>query len=155
MLLHLISPFFQLLIRRKTPVLLLNVMPKRSSPHRPDGSLSNALFVHPSTSLYCCMAATRLLLSKRTDRESPYDQTSERSPSPGSSQRESVGSPHMALTSSVVIPMRGSAGAAGDFFGPGTSMVDFFGFATSVGDFFGSATSVGIPTIDSNWQGKF
>src|SRR5262249_59264906 len=30
MLLHLISPFFQLWIRRKTPVLVLNVMPKRS-----------------------------------------------------------------------------------------------------------------------------
>src|SRR5262249_20556099 len=30
MLLHLISPFFQLLIRRKTSVLLLNVMLKRS-----------------------------------------------------------------------------------------------------------------------------
>src|SRR5215510_7345291 len=42
MLLHLVSPFFQLLIRRKTPVLLLNVMPKRSGLHRPDGCLSNA-----------------------------------------------------------------------------------------------------------------
>src|SRR5215471_4662414 len=120
-------------------------MPKHGSPHRPDGSLSNALFVHPSTSLYCCMAATRLLRSKRTDREAPYDQISERSPSPGSSQCVSVGSPHMALTSSVVIPMRGSACAAGDFFGPGTS----------VGDFFVSATSVGIPPLDSNSHGKF
>src|SRR5262245_63872777 len=98
------------------------------------------------------MAATRLLRSKRTDREAPYDQTSERSPSPGSSQRVSVGSPHMALTSSVVIPMRGSAGAAGDFFGPGTSMVVFFGLATSLVDFFGSANSFGIPPSDSNWQ---
>src|SRR5215475_246770 len=155
MLLHLISPFFQLLIRRKTPVLLLNVMPKRSGLHRPDGCLSNALFVHPSTSLYCCMAATRLLRSKRTDREAPYDQISERSPSPGSSQRVSVGSPHMALTSSVVIPMRGSAGAAGGFLGPATSATDFFGPDASTGVFPEPWASVGIPPIDSNSHGKF
>src|SRR5207344_2087939 len=100
------------------------------------------------------MAATRLLRSKRTDREGPYDQISERSPSPGSSQCVSVGSPHMALTSSVVIPTRGSAGAAGDFFGPGASTGDFFAPTTSADDFFGSAASIGIPPIDSNWQGK-
>src|SRR5262245_58806123 len=101
------------------------------------------------------MAATRLLRSKRTDREAPYDQISERSPSPGSSQSVSFGSPHMALTSSVVIPMRGSESTAGDFFGPGASTGDFFAPTASVDDFFGSATSVGIPPIDSNWQGKF
>src|ERR1700682_844394 len=56
---------------------------------------------------YFCMADTRLL-TKRTDRELPYDQSSERSPSPGSSQSESVGSPHMALTSSLLMPIRGS-----------------------------------------------
>src|SRR4030095_776851 len=109
----------------------------------------------PGTSLYCCMAATRLLRSNRTDREAPYDQISERSPSPGSSQSVSVGSPHMALTSSVVIPMRRSAGAAGDFFGPATSVGDFFGSRTSAVDVFEPAASIGIPPIDSNWQGKF
>src|SRR5262249_42679508 len=101
------------------------------------------------------MAATRLLPSKRTDREAPYDQSSERSPSPGSSQCVSVGSPHMALTSSVVIPMRGSTGAAGDFFGPATSVGDFFATGASAGDFVAPGASIGVPLIDSNWQGKF
>src|SRR5262245_18731767 len=101
------------------------------------------------------MAATRLLRAKRTDPEAPYDQISERSPSPGSSQCVSVGSPHIALTSSVVIPMRGSAGAAGDFFGPAISVGDFLGSRTSAVDVFDPAASVGIPPIDSNSHGKF
>jgi len=61
----------------------------------------------------------------------------------------------MALTSSVVIPMRGSAAAAGRFFWPATFVGDFWMSTTSVSDFFVSGTSVGMSLLDSNWQGKF
>src|SRR5262249_48179519 len=74
--------------------------------------------------------------------------------SPGSSQRESVGSPHMALTSSVVIPMRGSAGAAGGFFLPAAFLGGFFISATSLSGFFLSGTSVGGWLLDSTCQRK-
>jgi hypothetical protein len=53
------------------------------------------------------------------------------------------------------MPTRGSAWAAGDFFGLGPSAIDFFGRGASTDDFLGPWTSVGIPPIDSNWQGKF